>query len=150
VNKKTILMTAVLLLLAVSAFAQGPATGTAPDSEMNHVRWNLVSAAFLLGIDAADGAIGQGRGLAAACEGIARNPSAAAAMPSRNAAETRFQRTPVSAGAVPVAGPCANAETASRSSTAVITIVFLFTPISSRSEERRVGKECRSRWSPYH
>src|SRR2546421_5608666 len=23
-------------------------------------------------------------------------------------------------------------------------------PISTRSEERRVGKECRSRWSPYH
>src|ERR1039457_5898849 len=23
-------------------------------------------------------------------------------------------------------------------------------PPSSRSEERRVGKECRSRWSPYH
>ena len=23
-------------------------------------------------------------------------------------------------------------------------------PIDSRSEERRVGKECRSRWSPYH
>ena len=23
-------------------------------------------------------------------------------------------------------------------------------PIGSRSEERRVGKECRSRWSPYH
>ena len=22
--------------------------------------------------------------------------------------------------------------------------------IRSRSEERRVGKECRSRWSPYH
>ena len=22
--------------------------------------------------------------------------------------------------------------------------------ISQRSEERRVGKECRSRWSPYH
>ena len=22
--------------------------------------------------------------------------------------------------------------------------------IESRSEERRVGKECRSRWSPYH
>ena len=28
----------------------------------------------------------------------------------------------------------------------------LCTPIyqTSRSEERRVGKECRSRWSPYH
>ena len=23
-------------------------------------------------------------------------------------------------------------------------------PSVSRSEERRVGKECRSRWSPYH
>ena len=23
-------------------------------------------------------------------------------------------------------------------------------PRSTRSEERRVGKECRSRWSPYH
>src|SRR2546422_3315936 len=23
-------------------------------------------------------------------------------------------------------------------------------PCASRSEERRVGKECRSRWSPYH
>ena len=79
-NKKTILMTAVLLLLAVSAFAQGPATGTAPDSEMNHVRWNLVSAAFLLGIAAAAGAIGQSRGISAACEGIARNPSAAGAI----------------------------------------------------------------------
>jgi len=26
----------------------------------------------------------------------------------------------------------------------------LGTPVWSRSEERRVGKECRSRWSPYH
>ena len=23
-------------------------------------------------------------------------------------------------------------------------------PMKTRSEERRVGKECRSRWSPYH
>ena len=23
-------------------------------------------------------------------------------------------------------------------------------PLTTRSEERRVGKECRSRWSPYH
>ena len=25
-----------------------------------------------------------------------------------------------------------------------------FAPEDRRSEERRVGKECRSRWSPYH
>ena len=27
---------------------------------------------------------------------------------------------------------------------------FFFPLVSLRSEERRVGKECRSRWSPYH
>src|SRR2546429_831068 len=38
----------------------------------------------------------------------------------------------------------------------VVSIVSLFTTGSNwhehktRSEERRVGKECRSRWSPYH
>ena len=26
----------------------------------------------------------------------------------------------------------------------------LFPQVMQRSEERRVGKECRSRWSPYH
>ena len=28
--------------------------------------------------------------------------------------------------------------------------VYLGEEDSERSEERRVGKECRSRWSPYH
>ena len=28
--------------------------------------------------------------------------------------------------------------------------LFLKLKMNSRSEERRVGKECRSRWSPYH
>ena len=28
--------------------------------------------------------------------------------------------------------------------------VGLVVGITARSEERRVGKECRSRWSPYH
>src|SRR5690242_16610823 len=29
-------------------------------------------------------------------------------------------------------------------------VLFTANPVSGRSEERRVGKECRSRWSPYH
>ena len=33
----------------------------------------------------------------------------------------------------------------------VVTGALLYTNFSPvRSEERRVGKECRSRWSPYH
>ena len=73
-NKKLILLTATSMLVSVSAFAQtnAPAPGG--------VRWNLISAAFLLGIAAAAGAIGQSKGLAAACEGIARNPSAGGAI----------------------------------------------------------------------
>ena len=31
-----------------------------------------------------------------------------------------------------------------------ITPIYLRNIESTRSEERRVGKECRSRWSPYH
>ena len=76
-NKK-IFMTVALLLLTVSAFAQ--AEPAAQQAAPTGVRWNLVSAAFLLGIAAAAGAIGQSRGMAAALEGIARNPSAAGAI----------------------------------------------------------------------
>ena len=32
----------------------------------------------------------------------------------------------------------------------ILSNVFLFPALMQRSEERRVGKECRSRWSPYH
>ena len=29
-------------------------------------------------------------------------------------------------------------------------IMIIYSSYTTRSEERRVGKECRSRWSPYH
>ena len=32
----------------------------------------------------------------------------------------------------------------------ILMCVFFFVVTLERSEERRVGKECRSRWSPYH
>ena len=28
--------------------------------------------------------------------------------------------------------------------------ILILAIVATRSEERRVGKECRSRWSPYH
>src|SRR2546430_8568807 len=31
-----------------------------------------------------------------------------------------------------------------------LVVYPIFPTVSVRSEERRVGKECRSRWSPYH
>src|SRR2546422_4929269 len=36
------------------------------------------------------------------------------------------------------------------SSTVVVRFIQSHLPLGVRSEERRVGKECRSRWSPYH
>jgi F-type H+-transporting ATPase subunit c len=78
VNKKHILLFVLLALTAVSAFGQGAVV----DPAYNHpqagmVRWGVIGAAFVLGIAAAAGAIGQSRAIAAAVEGIARNPSAA-------------------------------------------------------------------------
>ena len=32
----------------------------------------------------------------------------------------------------------------------LLALTFGYSMIVARSEERRVGKECRSRWSPYH
>ena len=29
-------------------------------------------------------------------------------------------------------------------------LLTIYLAVAARSEERRVGKECRSRWSPYH
>src|SRR5256886_9138054 len=53
-----------------------------------------------------------------------------------------------------------NAEVALISAIAAVFVTFLFSTVAFRplrrlgqqlrSEERRVGKECRSRWSPYH
>ena len=74
-NKKHILLFVLLMLTAVSAFGQDATTTTS-----NPVRWGAISAAFLLGIAAAAGAIGQSRAIAAAVDGIARNPGAAGAI----------------------------------------------------------------------
>ena len=44
----------------------------------------------------------------------------------------------------------AMAVTVAATSAPVNVFAYGETSASSRSEERRVGKECRSRWSPYH
>ena len=80
-NKKHILLFVILALTAFSAFAQT----TPADPAYNHpqagtIRWGAISAAFVLGIAAAAGAIGQARAIAASVEGIARNPGAAGAI----------------------------------------------------------------------
>lgn len=78
-HKKRVLVVALMLLcLALPAMAQETSGGGAAPS--GGVRWGAIGAAFLLGISAAAGAIGQGRATSAAADGISRNPGAAGAI----------------------------------------------------------------------
>lgn len=72
---KLIGLFAVLMLATVSGFAQEAEVATT-----GGVQWGLISAAFVLGVAAFGGALGQGKAIAAACDGIARNPGAAGAI----------------------------------------------------------------------
>src|SRR5437762_3065562 len=65
-----------ILVIAPSAFAQGGAAEKAP---VNTTTLAL-AVGFGLAIAAFGGALGQGRIASAACEGMARNPGAAAAI----------------------------------------------------------------------
>jgi F-type H+-transporting ATPase subunit c len=75
-KKKTLVFALMLLCLALPALAQETA-GAAPSGG---VKWGAIGAAFLLGVAAAAGAIGQGRATSAAADGISRNPGAAGAI----------------------------------------------------------------------
>src|SRR2546430_1362209 len=51
---------------------------------------------------------------------------------------------------IPVLGAADKATVVVRVLTVIYFLFFILMPWYTRSEERRVGKECRSRWSPYH
>jgi F-type H+-transporting ATPase subunit c len=72
--RKSIVLTFALVALGsfFPLYAQETAAASSP-----LVQWSIITAGFALAIAAAGGAIGQGRSIAAAAEGIARNPSAA-------------------------------------------------------------------------
>jgi F-type H+-transporting ATPase subunit c len=75
---KLVLFALFIVMMASAAFAQDPTTGA--DVRPAGVRWGVIGAAFVLGVAAAAGAIGQSRAIAASVEGIARNPGAAGAI----------------------------------------------------------------------
>jgi F-type H+-transporting ATPase subunit c len=78
VTKKHILLFVLVAFVAVAAFGQeGGDAATQATATHSGVRWGVIGAAFVLGIAAAAGAMGQSRAIVAACEGIARNPGAA-------------------------------------------------------------------------
>jgi F-type H+-transporting ATPase subunit c len=77
VSKRFLVFVGLILVSVgfVSPLHAQEATARAANPEL--VRWSIITAGFALAIAAAFGALGQGRGVAAAVEAIARNPSAA-------------------------------------------------------------------------
>ena len=76
-NKRVVLIMGVMLLAlgAVSPIYAQEAAVEPAGADL--VRWSIITAGFALAFASAFGALAQARGLAAAAEGIARNPSAA-------------------------------------------------------------------------
>lgn len=71
-SKRSVLTTLFMAMVAVS-----PVYGQEAAAGVDLVRWSVITGGFALAIAAAFGALAQGRGVSAAAEGIARNPSAA-------------------------------------------------------------------------
>ena len=64
----------VVFGVVAPVYAQEAAAGPANPTEV--AKWSIITAGFALAIAAAFGALGQSKGLSAAAEAIARNPSA--------------------------------------------------------------------------
>jgi F-type H+-transporting ATPase subunit c len=78
VSRRVLFVTFIILAAGALApvYAQEAATaGRAAPTTV--AQWSIITAGFALGFAAAFGALGQGKGLGAAVEAIARNPSAA-------------------------------------------------------------------------
>ena len=75
-STRSVLTFAFMLVAGFAAplYAQG---GTSPALNIEIAKWSIITAGFALGIGAGLAALGQGRAVAAAAEGIARNPGAA-------------------------------------------------------------------------
>ena len=72
-----LMMTVAVMMVVTPLHAQTVSAAATSTGGTELIKWTIITAGFALAIAAAFGALGQSRGLAAAVEGIARNPSAA-------------------------------------------------------------------------
>ncbi len=72
-SRRFAVLALVVIAMTVAAPVMAQEHGAA---ETGKNMWQYVGAAFAIGIAAAFGSLGQGRGLAAACDAIGRNPGA--------------------------------------------------------------------------
>jgi len=73
-SRRFAFLAVMMVVLAAAAPAMAADTGDAAAGSSSP--WGLFAPALAIGIAAAFGSLGQGKGLAAACEAIGRNPGA--------------------------------------------------------------------------
>lgn len=76
-NLKTVFTVLALMLFATPIFAQ---TGAPAGGGMSHMDFVVIAAGFSMAIASGLAALGQGRAVASAVEGMARNPGASGAI----------------------------------------------------------------------
>ena len=74
-NRRFATLAIIFVALAVAGPAMAADTGAAAGSDAK-LPWGLFAPAIAIGLAAFGGSLGQGKGLAAACEAIGRNPGA--------------------------------------------------------------------------
>ena len=77
IKLKLFALSALIMLFTVAtAMAQSPGAAAATDAQPGKAWFFPAMGSFAVGIAAFGGALGDGRAIAAACEGTARNPGA--------------------------------------------------------------------------
>jgi len=76
--RKSLVLSLTFLFVIAGMVTPLFAQGTTPTVNPEVAKWSVITAGFALAIAAAFGALGQAKGLSAAAEAIARNPSATA------------------------------------------------------------------------
>ena len=76
-SKRSVLTLALVIAAGVFAPIHAQETAAAAGNSSEMVKWSIIVAGFALAFAAAFGALAQGKGISAAAEAIARNPSAA-------------------------------------------------------------------------
>ena len=72
-----LMMTMAVMTVVAPLSAQAVSAAATSPGGTELIKWTIITAGFALAIAAAFGALGQGKAVSAAVEGIARNPSAA-------------------------------------------------------------------------
>jgi F-type H+-transporting ATPase subunit c len=72
----SVVFLALVMVAPVMAQEHGAAAGASAGGGFSNDIFKFIGAAFAIGMAAAFGSLGQGRGLSSACEAIGRNPGA--------------------------------------------------------------------------